>query len=570
MAALALGATRSRRRGVCPALLIGTARCGTGTPRTGIGSLGLRAPPLRANMKTSLSSLSHPAAARRSEDSAPNERVATGYVCSRCHRSFDEESGLQTCPDDRAALLRVADFVAAPGDTMLGRVLAGRFTILARLGAGSMGTVYRAKQAPIGREVAIKILRSDRAIDEVSRARFLREARANSLLTSPNTVTVFDFGQSETGDFYLAMELLEGESLGQRIKRVGRIGVDDSIETAKQALRSLAEAHAKGIVHRDLKPDNLFYARVRTNEKFEEIVKVLDFGIAKMLQTDGELAMNAIETQAGTVFGTPRYMSPEQAQGKPLDARSDLYSLGVILYHMLTGRPPFTDDDAIVVMARHIKTPPRPMSDVAPDARIPPEVESLVMRVLSKEPEKRPQTADALIAELTRAKEAALQASGVRASLDSGPQSAAESRKSLPPASPPASALTYDTLSVPAGLPTSSRRWMIVVGAIGLVALLGTTVFLAGFHRTPRPAVAMPASTVAVAALPQPVPPPPIATAATSKPAPTLVGTASASGPANPVRPEVSHPERRPAKPRPAYTAPRPAGSSSVGYGYLE
>ena len=157
---------------------------------------------------------------------------------------------------------------AADGDPMLGRVLAGRFTILAKLGAGSMGTVYKAKQAPIGREVAIKILRSDRAIDEVSRARFLREARANSLLTSPNTVTVFDFGQSENGDFYLAMEMLEGESLGQRIKRLGRIPVDEAIETVKQALRSLSEAHAKGIIHRDLKPDILFYARVRNSEKF--------------------------------------------------------------------------------------------------------------------------------------------------------------------------------------------------------------------------------------------------------------------------------------------------------------
>jgi serine/threonine-protein kinase len=525
-------------------------------------------------MKTSLSSLSHPAAARRSEDSALNERAATGYVCSLCHRSFDEDAGLQSCPDDRAALLRIADFVAAPGDTMLGRVLAGRFTILARLGAGSMGTVYRAKQAPIGREVAIKILRSDRAVDEVSRARFLREARANSLLTSPNTVTVFDFGQSETGDFYLAMELLEGESLGQRIKRVGRISVEESIETAKQALRSLAEAHAKGIVHRDLKPDNLFYARVQTNEKFEEIVKVLDFGIAKMLQTDGELAMNAVETQAGTVFGTPRYMSPEQAQGKPLDARSDLYSLGVILYHMLTGRPPFTDDDAIVVMARHIKTPPRPMSEVAPDARIPPEVESLVMRVLSKDQEKRPQTSDALIAELTRAKEAAFQSSGVRASLESGPQSAVDSRKSLPPPSPVTSALTYDTLSVPAGLPSSSRRKMLVAGTIGIIALLGTTALVAGFHRAPRTAAATPAATASIV-LAQPRPPPSASVPApialpTSKSTSLPSAAAPASAPGALLRPDLSRPERRAPRPRPANTAPKAAPSSSVGYGYLE
>ncbi len=161
-------------------------------------------------MTKSLSSLSHPAAARRSDDTAPSERAVKGFVCPRCRRAFPEEPGVQTCPDDRSPLLRLSDIAAAAGDTMLGRVLAGRFTILARLGAGSMGTVYRAVQAPIGREVAIKILRSDRAIDEVSRARFLREARANSLLTSPNTVTVFDFGQSESGEFYLAMELLEG------------------------------------------------------------------------------------------------------------------------------------------------------------------------------------------------------------------------------------------------------------------------------------------------------------------------------------------------------------------------
>ncbi|HVH47699.1 MAG TPA: serine/threonine-protein kinase, partial [Labilithrix sp.] len=366
--------------------------------------------------------MSLPSVARLDDTVPTNPR---SLVCPRCHGAWPETQAPSVCPTDGSSLVREHDLAPADQDPMLGRNLEGRYTITARLGSGSMGTVYRAKQHAMGREVAIKILRGDRAVDDTAKARFMREARANSLLASPNTVTVFDFGQSESGEFYLAMELLEGESLGQRLTRVGRLPIPVAVDAARQALRSLAEAHAKGIIHRDLKPDNLFFARVLTSALpsasgeggHEEIVKVLDFGIAKMLR-DGDEPMGVVETQAGTVFGTPRYMSPEQAQGKPLDARTDLYSLGVIVYQMLTGRPPFTDNDAVVVMARHIKSVPKRPNEVCPDANIPKELEDVVMRALSKDPAERQASADTFAGELLAALEAqGALSSGVRASM---------------------------------------------------------------------------------------------------------------------------------------------------------
>jgi serine/threonine-protein kinase len=346
----------------------------------------------------------YPVAASPTDETAPSLRDVRDWVCPSCRGRYVDIDILATgaCPKDGTPLMTATAFAEMANDAMVGKTLAGRFTLHERLGAGSMGTVYRAKQHPVGRDVAVKILRSDRAIDEAARARFLREARANSLLSSPHTVTVFDFGQSDDGHFFLAMELLEGEALGARLKRAGRLSVEATVETARQVLRSLAEAHGKGIIHRDLKPDNVFFARAPdSGAQVEEIVKVLDFGIAKML---GDAApLDAVETQAGTVFGTPRYMSPEQAQAKPLDARSDLYSLGVLLYHALTGRPPFVDDDAIVVMARHIKSAPKPLAEVWPEGHHWPEVCRVVMRALSKDPSARPSDSESMAAALAEA-----------------------------------------------------------------------------------------------------------------------------------------------------------------------
>ena len=324
-------------------------------------------------------------------------------VCPRCRTPAPAGAGWDVkCAEHALAFVDSRALASSGHDPLLGTTLAGRFTILSRIGSGSMGSVYRARQAAVGRDVALKIVRRDRAHDPETKARFEREARAVSLLKSPHTVTAFDFGEAEDGSWFLALEMLEGETLGERLRRERRLHWGDALRFAGDALRSLAEAHSQGIIHRDLKPDNLFLARVHDPSGDREICKILDFGIAKWVREE-EAPVDQLETLAGTVFGTPRYMSPEQAQGAPLDARSDLYSLGVLLFQMLAGRAPFVDDDAVVVMAKHIKNAPPGLEEAAPGVEIPLAVEAVVRRALEKLPENRPATAEQMLIELERA-----------------------------------------------------------------------------------------------------------------------------------------------------------------------
>jgi serine/threonine-protein kinase len=294
------------------------------------------------------------------------------------------------------------------GDPLLGSLVADRFAVLGLVGTGALAAVYRARDLDAGHDVALKVVRTDRLIDASVRERFEREARILCALESPYTAAAVGWGTVEglagtsaEGALYLAMELLEGESLGARLQRLGRLDPRDAVRFACHCLHSLAEAHGKGIVHRDIKPDNLLLVP-RAADRVE-VCRVIDFGLAAAVarapasDPPPSVRASALAPLRRGLQGTPRYMAPEQAAGLPIDARADLYSLGAVLYHMLAGRPPFVERDATAVMNQHLRAPPPPFRDVAPDRAIPAELEALVMRALAKEPAQRTRSAEVFL-----------------------------------------------------------------------------------------------------------------------------------------------------------------------------
>src|SRR3954465_5056378 len=278
-----------------------------------------------------------------------------------------------------------------PKDPFIGReILGGEYLILEKIGTGGMGSVYKASQPAMNRMVAIKILHPKLANRKDLTSRFRREARAMSQLTHPNTVKVFMYGEmEEDGSLYIVMEMLEGKNLNQAVRKDGPIPQERAIPLLIQVGGALQEAHDLGIVHRDLKPENIFLSK---QGGIQDFPKVLDFGLAKVTERQMQPG-SVILTQEGMVFGTPEFMSPEQAQGRVLDARSDIYSLAVILYEVLTGKLPFSARTPMEYIQKHVMEPATPLNERVPDRRFPKGLEDVLARALNKKPDDRFQSA---------------------------------------------------------------------------------------------------------------------------------------------------------------------------------
>ncbi|MCC6752321.1 MAG: protein kinase [Deltaproteobacteria bacterium] len=263
---------------------------------------------------------------------------------------------------------------------MLGATIGGKFVLREVIGSGGMGRVYRADQLGVGRSVAVKIMHRHLLGDETALARFTNEARAASQLNHPHSIAVLDFGQNEAGILYIVMEYLRGRSLDRVLRQDYPLPLGRVAHTLCQAMEAVDAAHHLNIIHRDLKPENV----VLLEQSGFDFVKVLDFGIAKMLDLEDRSV-----TTPGLVPGTPEYMSPEQARGEKLDPRSDVYALGVILYELLTGTVPFKGKSAVATMMAHVQTPPEPPSRRRPERRIPPALDAIVLWALAKDPADR-------------------------------------------------------------------------------------------------------------------------------------------------------------------------------------
>lgn len=311
-------------------------------------------------------------------------------VCATCGNEFPDEQ--KFCPNDGSPLR------STTAGNLIGSIIAERYHISKKLGEGGMGAVYLGEHVKMGRKSAIKVMSQSMAHDHDAIARFNREAANAARINHPNVCAIYDFGETPDGTIYLAMEFIEGETLTDLIHREGQLPPQRAADILRQTGDALEAAHDLGIVHRDLKPDNIMIAKGRGGT---DVVKVVDFGIAKAM--GGEEGQNV--TKTGLVVGTPEYMSPEQLSGDVLDGRSDIYSVALVFYRMLTGLLPFQADSAQETMIKRLTDDPLPLNQARPDMTFPAALQQVMNKALQRMPRDRYESAAAFAEDALRAVE---------------------------------------------------------------------------------------------------------------------------------------------------------------------
>jgi serine/threonine-protein kinase len=426
---------------------------------------------------------------------------------------------------------------------LIGTILAGRYRIVEMLGEGAMGAVYLGEHLKIGRRDAIKVLRQSLARDSEAIARFTRGARIVSAVRHPNVCAIYDFGDTEDGLQFLAMEYIAGTSLKDVLTRETRLPPDRALGIARQIASALDAAHDVGIIHRDLKPGNIMLVRARDGR---DQIKVVDFDIAKGPETGGEEV-----TRLGFVVGTPEYMSPEQLMAEPLDGRSDLYSLGLILFRMIAGVLPFRGGNPQDVMVERLTSPPLTLEEVMPGVAFPDRLRALLDRALQRRPADRIANAEEFEHELTTL----LAEPGIAAGLTPMPQAASASRSPVATSSRPEVPATRVGAALASEPPRSTpesaksnRRVPLIAAAAGIVLVAGVvSAFLLLNQADGESAATDPANTAQTDGQTAPPPQPNVPTVASSD-------TGSRGGSTVPVGAQDPAPVGQPATP----TQPRP------------
>jgi serine/threonine-protein kinase len=513
---------------------------------------------------------------RGSMEATPIERAPAlreARQCPACRQRFSRDATF--CPFD-GVKLEVAPFNPLV-DPLVGTRVDGRYDVVSLLGEGGMGRIYEVRHAALDRAFAMKVLRIELALDADLASRFILEAKAAASVKHPNVVQITDFGQMPDGVPFFVMELLVGHTLGEVIKAAGPIPPGRAVRIVRKVAGALAAAHAAGVVHRDLKPDNVFLvggsrdvrapgdpdrARSLAVLSYGADVRVVDFGAAKVVGSSRV-------TRQGVVFGTPHYMSPEQASGQPVDARADIYSLGVILYEMLTGRVPFEADTYMGVLTQHIFVQPVPPSRVLPQGGELGPLEAIALRCLAKKADERFASMD----DVTAALDAAVDLRGDDDRSSPRPPPPSGSGASLPPIPPDSVLPSLAELRAPTlseDFPARRFPWVAVllVGASLVIAILVTVWRTTGHEVTgPEPPIGKgsePLAPSAAAALPTAATPPasPASSPSASR---TDVATPPPSAGVGEGTPASSaSPSRRPAR------AKSPAGSQGGQVGDVD